>query len=294
MSRVIVTGGCGFIGTKLVLSLVDKGYHVTVIDKADPELEVVDVHYIKRELGQNIPLPEFQNVDVVYHLAAEARVQKTYDDPLTALDNNTKATLEVLHHARTYNVKRVVYASTSSVYTNRDPNLALKEDSNIEPVNPYGISKLHGEDWCRFYGLNTSIDTVCLRFFNVYGESQRSDGPYTQVTKVFLDQIKNGIPLTINGKGDQTRDFTYIDDIINGIILAGKNMKYSFKGKPINLGSGVSHRIFDIAKRFAKSFVFNPPKPGENPHDKADISRAELMLGWKPTMNVIEWMDNQL
>ncbi|MBC8416867.1 NAD-dependent epimerase/dehydratase family protein [bacterium] len=294
MSRVIVTGGCGFIGTKLVLKLVHEGHSVVVIDKDSPDLEIVDVHYIKRELGCDMPLPEFHGVDIVYHLAAEARVQKTYDDPVLALDNNTKATLEVLQAARTYNVKRVVYASTSSVYKNYDESLALKEGNNIDPCNPYGISKLHGEQWCMYYGQNTSIDTVCLRFFNVYGESQKLDGPYTQVTRVFLDQIERGVPLTINGNGNQTRDFTYIDDIVNGIILSGENTKREFKGKAINLGTGNSHSIFNIAKHFAKSFVFNPPKPGENLHDKADISRASHLLSWKPTMNVIEWMEGQL
>ena len=296
MSSVIVTGGCGFIGTKLVLRLVKDGHDVIVIDRDEPELEIVNVHYIKRELGQDIPLPEFQNKDIVYNLAAEARVQKTYDDPVLALDNNTKATLEVLNAARTYGVNRVVYASTSSVYKNYECGRILEEDelSHIGPVNPYGISKLQGEEWCKFFGLNTSIDTVCLRFFNVYGETQSPDGPYAQVLAVFLDQVRRKLPLTINGKGDQTRDFTYVNDIVNGIVLAGENTKYHFKGKAINLGSGDSYSIFDIAKQLGKSYVFNPPKPGENPHDRADITRAGHLLGWKPSMNVIEWLDRQL
>ena len=300
MSRIIVTGGCGFIGTQLVLRLVSEGHDdIIVIDKNKPKQlgfahALQDhVHYIQRELGQDIPLPELQGADIVYHLAAEPRVQKTYNDPILALDSNTKATVEVLNAARTYNVRRVVYASTSSVYRNYDSEATLKEESNIGPVNPYGISKLQGEEWCRFFGLNTRIDTVCLRFFNVYGETQSPDGPYAQVLAVFLEQVRKKLPLTINGKGNQTRDFTYVGDIVDGIILAGENTKYEFKGKAINLGRGDSYSIFDIAKRLGKSYIFNPPNPGENPHDMADITRAEHLLGWKPSMNVLEWLDTQ-
>ena len=296
--KVLVTGGAGFIGSNIVDKLIELGNTVIVVDN-----ESTDCHetFYWNDHAENYKYdicdydkiePLFNGVDCVFHLAAEARIQPSIQNPTLTAKTNVYGTCNVLQAAKENDVKRFVYSSTSASYGLKN---VAPVDENMTPdcLNAYSITKCAGEDLCKMFHRMYGMETVIFRYFNVYGETQSPDGPYAQVLAVFLEQVRKKLPLTINGKGNQTRDFTYVGDIVDGIILAGENTKYEFKGKAINLGRGDSYSIFDIAKRLGKSYIFNPPNPGENPHDMADITRAEHLLGWKPSMNVLEWLDTQ-
>lgn len=302
--KYIVTGGAGFIGSHIVDSLVEKGHKVIIIDnmatgkkeninpKAEfHKLDITDVNEIE---------PLFVGVDGVFHTAALARIQPSFNDPDSYFKTNAIGTRNVLVCAKKHGVKRVVYSASSSAYG--DTALPIVEDAKIssQSLHPYGSTKRMGEMLMSDLGIMTGgPETVCLRYFNVYGSRQTSeaDGPYPTVIGLFLGLLKNKKPLTIVPDGHQRRDFTWVGDVANANILAMESKKVG-KAEIINIGSGENYSIWDIA-RFVLGFpdktsekellksgkcVIAPQRRGEVRETLANISKAKKLLGWQPKM----------
>ena len=297
MSRVLVTGGCGFIGTHLVRRLLLEGCDVTVLDKRRPMSVLEGVNYITERIGSStvndVMLFDYlKDMDVVYHLAAEPRIQTTIDNPGLAFYDNSLATLQLLEAARHVNVPRIVFASTSSVYGPTLPGHRSVEWDEREYLNPYAVSKGTCEDWCMLYYMLYDVNVVTLRYFNVYGADQDD----SQAVGKFLKLAKMGRSLTVNGDGLQTRDFTHVDDIVEGTILAGTNTENhpNIFGQIINLGSGVSYSIKELALAISGKVTYGPALKGEVNCTLASNKRAKTWLNWKPTVDVLEWVKTQL
>lgn len=250
MARVIVTGGAGFIGSHLTDELIKLGHKVIVIDNLslgkkeyiNPKAKFYKIDI--RNLNKIKPI--FKKADFVFHLAAHPRIQPSIINPLPSFKNNALGTLNVLIASKEAKVKRVIYSASSSVYGDQK-SLPLKEDMVPKPKNPYAVSKLIGEQLCKMFSDLYGLDTVSLRYFNVYGPRQLQKGAYATVIGIFLNQLKNRKPLTIVGTGEQKRDFTYISDVVNANILAMR-VKRNLKGEVINIGSGKSYSINEVAQ----------------------------------------------
>lgn len=232
-----------------------------------------------------------ENVDVVFHLAAMARVQPSIKDPILFNRHNVNATLNVLTAAQKSKVKRFVYSASSSAYGNGNP-LPLKEGMPTNPMSPYGLQKLIGEEYCKLFTEVYGLETVCLRYFNVFGERQNSEGAYCTVLGIFSRLMKEGNPLTITNDGEQRRDFTYVGDVVDANILAAESNKVG-KGDVINIGSGQNSSVNEIAEIFGgeKKSMGNVLEPRET---LADNSKASELLGWTPKVEVKNWLKNYL
>lgn len=288
--KVIVTGGAGFIGSHLVDALIEKGFEVIVIDnlstgkkeninsKADFFREDIrDLEKIK---------PIFQGADYVFHLAARPRVPFSIEFPHEAHTNNALGTLHVLMAARDAGVKKMVFSSSSSVYGYQD-KLPFHEEMATLPRSPYAFQKFIGEQYCRLFYELYGLPTVSLRYFNVYGPRISFEGSYVLAMGKFLQQRLNNEPLTIEGDGEQTRDFTHVKDVIRANILAAESDKVG-KGEVINIGASNNHSIKKVAELIGGQTVNLPIRAGDMPHTLADISRAKNFLGWEPTIHIEE------
>jgi len=227
---------------------------------------------------------------VVFHLAAESRIQPTLDNPILATEVNTVGTCTILQCAKEAGVKRVVYSSTSASYglANEIPN---EEWMRTDCLNPYSVSKVAGEDFCQMYTSLFGLETVVLRYFNVYGERQPLKGQYAPVIGLFLKQKKEGNPMTIIGDGLQRRDFTYVKDVVNANFLAAHSNHAS--GEIINIGTGRNYSILKIAEAIGGEYTFIEPRKGELRESLANNSKAKKLLQWEPKANLIEWIKNQ-
>ncbi len=223
--KYLVTGGAGFIGSNIVNSLVDAGHGVIVIDNESSDSHEY-FHYNDRAKYYRHDICDyekikhlFENVDTVFHCAAEARIQPAIINPLKAVMTNSYGTCSVLQAARESGVRRVVYSSTSSAYglVNQIPNVETQPD---DCLNPYSVSKVSGEKLCKMYSDLFGLETVVFRYFNVYGENQPTKGQYAPVIGLFLKQRKNKEPLTIVPDGEQRRDFTHVSDVVSANVLA--------------------------------------------------------------------------
>ena len=295
MSQVLVTGGCGFIGTHLVKRLLEDGHSVTVIDKQSPLWIHPDVRYITERIGSStcndVMLYNYlEDMDVVYHLAAEPRIQTTLDNPSRAFIDNCFATQQILEAARHVNTPRLVFSSTSSVYGHISEGHQSVEWDDREYLNPYALSKGVCEDWCKLYHELYDVNVVTLRYFNVYGNDQDD----SQVVGNFLSQAKLNKSLTVNGDGLQARDFTYVDDIISGTIKAGTVTNNNMLGQVINLGTGMSYTIKELAGAISGNITYGPALKGETKYTLSNSSRAKSWLKWKPTVDILSWIQGQL
>lgn len=290
--RSIVTGGAGFIGSNLVEKLITLDHEVICIDNesgssfywntnsTNYKLDICNYESIK-----NI----FKNVDYVFHLAAESRIQNTIDNPIKAIKTNSLGTATVLQCARENNVKRLVFSSTSSVYgRNKIPNV----ESQIEDcLNPYSVSKLNGEHLCKIYNDLFGLETVILRYFNVYGNREPKSGIYAPVIGVFRNQKEKKIPLTITDDGLQKRDFTNVIDVVNANILAATaDIPENLLGTPFNIGSGKNNSILEIAQMISENISFIPKRQGEMRETLADISKSMKILKWNPSIEVHDYI----
>ncbi len=285
----LVIGGAGFIGSHLADILIKDGHSVTVIDNLSTgKRENVNpqAKFVKRDirnLRQIVPL--FKNIDGVFLLAALPRVQYSIDYPAKTNRNNVNGILNVLIASQKANVKRIVYSSSSSIYGNPE-KLPLQESFKPNPLSPYGLQKYVGEEYCRLFSLIHGLETVSLRYFNVYGPRMSGKGAYASVMPVFLKQLAKNQSLTITADGTQTRDFTNVSDVVRANISA-MNSKKVGQGEAINIGSGKNYSINQIAKMFGDKIKYIPARI--EPHDTlADISLAKKLLGWQPKVKLEE------
>ena len=274
--KVLVTGGAGFIGTHLAKRLVREHYKVDVLDdfsRAKQENKIDEVNYIIRDIRND--LDDLKGYDVIFHLAALARIQPSFDEPLDTIDINTKGTANICDLAKRIKAK-VIYAGSSSFYAG--PYL-----------NPYAFSKWQGEEICKMYSEVYGISTANARFFNVYGEGQPSTGQYATIIGIFEEQYKAGKSLTITGDGNQRRDFTHVDDIVSGLILMSKDC---WQGQVFNLGTAKNFSINELAAMYDFPTKYIPKRPGEAKETLADISYAIEKLGYTPSVQLKEYVDS--
>ncbi len=289
--KCLVTGGAGFIGSNLVDALVKQGHRVEIIDnlltgKKENLNKKAKFHKLDiRNLKAIKPL--FKNIDWVFHLAAFPRVQPSIEDPVTSNDINLNGTLNVLMAARDAKVKRFVYSASSSAYGNQT-SMPLKENMPASPLSPYGLQKYVGELYCRLFYEIYGLPTVCLRYFNVYGKRQATEGAYCLVMGIFVNQRLNGKPMTITGDGKQKRDYTSVVDVVAANVLAAESKKVG-KGESINIGRGKNYSVNDLARMIGGSVVYLPPRI-EPRETLADNSLAKKLLGWSPKKNLPEWI----
>lgn len=286
----LITGGAGFIGTNLTERLVREGHTVVVVDNlaggADPARLPKEAVFHELDICNTAELTKvMEGVDVVVHLAALPRVQFSIEHPFEAQHANVDGTLSVLESARIAQVKRIVYAASSSAYGDQDV-MPLKETRMPQPKSPYGLHKYYGEVMMRLWADIHGIETVSLRFFNVYGPHFDPNGAYALVIGKFLQQRLENKPLTITGDGEQSRDFTHVYDTIDAIIRASVSEKVGH-GEVFNVGAGHNVTINEVA-RLVGGPVEHIASRIEPKHTLADSSYINLVLGWKPTITIEE------
>jgi len=294
--KYVITGGAGFIGSNLVDELVSQSHEVHVIDNfisGKKENCNKDAKYHEIDIADEANLSIIENVldkcDTVFHCAALARVQPSILNPIKYELNNTIGIMNMLKCSVDMDVRRFVYSASSSAYGSTK-KLPSKESDKPNPISPYANQKYYGELCCKMFSKVYSIETVSLRYFNVYGERQNLGGAYATVVGIFLNQSINKKPLTINGDGNQRRDFTYVGDVVSANILAAKSKNVG-KGEVINIGNGENLSINELAKNIGGEVIYNKAlnEPFAN---LADIKKAKKLLDWEPTTDLISWIKN--
>ena len=296
--KCLVTGGAGFIGSNLVERLVGLSLKIKVLDNLSSgflhNLEPFrkDIEFIKGDIRDTATLQHVMSgVEVVFHQAAVVSVPQSVEDPLETGMVNDLGTLYVLEAARHNGVRRVVFASSCAVYGDL-PELPKKEDMDTKPLSPYAASKLNGETYARLYGDLYGLETVCLRYFNVYGPRQDPSSPYSGVISIFMDNAVRGERPTIYGDGEQYRDFVYVADVVQANLLAAQRENIS--GVTINVGTGKSATVNSLWKNIAeRAGVQGEPKradfrPGDIRQSVAEISRARELLDYQPRYSLEE------
>ena len=294
---VLVTGGAGFIGSALVRSLVSQSHRVRVLDDLSTGLveNLRDTDEVELELGDVRDPDEVRSAvtgsDVVWHLAALPSVARSVVDPATTSEVNVGGTLNVLTAARDLGVRRVVYASSSSVYG--QGRLPLREDLAPAPISPYAASKLAAEGYCRAFAHVFGLETVVLRLFNVFGPRQDPASDYARVVPAFISRMLGGRPPVIFGDGHQTRDFTYVEDAVRALVLAASAGDEAV-GQPINVGCGRPTSVLRVLEMLVGLLdvrlppEFAAPRTGDVRHTQADLSRARWALGYRPETSLEE------
>jgi len=286
--KSIVTGGAGFIGSHMVDALVARGDEVHIIDnfstgKREHVNPAATLHEKDiREFDAIAPI--FAGASLVFHCAALARVQPSIKDPRTSHDVNSKGTINILVAVRDAGVKRVVYSASSSVYGNQDA-LPLHEEMEARPMSPYALQKYTGELSCRLFSQIYGIETVSLRYFNVYGSRQttETDGAYATVNGIFLGQRASGRALTVVPDGTQSRDFTHVVDVVRANLLAAESSHVG-EGEVINIGTGKSYTMNEVAAMIGGPTTWLEPRI-EPKATLADIRKAKALLGWEPAVD---------
>lgn len=303
--KYLVTGGLGFIGSNMVDFLIDKGHNVIVVDDlstgdpsyTNPKAIYVNAHITDLDTMQGLS----QNCDAIFHFAAWARLQRSINDPIGTNHANVVGTLTLLQAARQNNIKRFIFSSSSSVYGDqKDPK--MNELMSLNPLHPYALQKWVGEEYCKLYSKLFGIETVRLRYFNVYGNRQILQGDYALVIGKFLKAKNEGTPATIYGDGDQTRAYTHISDVVQANWLASQyDMKNDLKINPntdvFNIGTDVETSVNKIAELVgvkAEHIIPNPRGDFEERRKCADYSKAEKILGWKPTVTIEQGISDLL
>lgn len=289
MSKYLVTGGAGFIGTNIVKQLLADGHEVVVLDNyaggKKPERMQSGATYIEGDIRNDADLDKAcAGVSGIFHLAALPRVTFSVENPELTHDVNVNGTLKVLLAAKRNNVKRVVFSSSSSTYGASEKKL-LKEDANKQPISPYALHKLIGEHYCRLFSELFGVETVSLIYFNVYGPYFDPEGAYALVVGKFLKQLKNGEPMSVCGDGEYYRDYTHVKDVVNANILAMTKQNVG-KGETFNIGCGTPHTVNELVKIMGGEFVNVPARPGDPRFSGADNTKAKEILGWNPTASL--------
>jgi len=298
MAMWLVTGGAGFIGSHVVEALVERGERVRVLDDLSTgrrenlaavagqvDLVVGDV----RDLAAVSQAAA--GVDVFVHLAAVASVQVSVENPRLALEVNVTGTLNVLEAARSVGARRFVLASSAAVYGDHTA-LPLKEELAHRPLSPYAMSKAAGEGLCLAYTASYGLPTVALRFFNIYGPRQDPRSPYSGVISIFVERMRQELPPVIFGDGRQTRDFVYVKDLVEAILLAGE--REEAVGGVLNIAGGRETTVLQLAATLNQVLgtdltpTFGPPRSGEVRYSRGDARRAQEKLGWQATTGLLD------
>src|SRR3990167_1366968 len=282
--RVLVTGHKGFIGTHVFSTLLEEGYDVVGWD-------LKDGNDVTQMLPSDLNDGRSRQVDVIFHLAAMPRVPLSIERPEYTNWHNVEGTVRVLWAAHKAGVKRVIYSSSSSIY-GQSHNLPINEETKPNPMSPYAVQKLTGEHYCKVFANVYELETVSLRYFNVYGEGMKADDPYSPCIAIFLDQKRKDEPLTILG-GKQKRDFTYVGDVVKANLLAMTSDKVG-KGEAINIGGGKNYSIDEIDSFISDKTIHLPQRKGEPMNTLANIEKAKYLLRWEPTVNLKSWLLDQM
>mgnify|MGYP000920168923 FL=1 len=301
MREVVITGGAGFIGSNLAERLASNGCSVRIIDdlstgrlvNVDPLLREGKVSLVQGSiLDRSLLRKAFNGADYVLHQAALPSVTRSVKDPLLTNEVNVDGTLNVLMEARDAKVKKVVMASSSSVYGDT-PVLPKREDMTPNPRSPYAISKLTGEHYCRVFSELYGLSTVCLRYFNVFGPRQDPRSDYAAVIPRFITSVLEGRPPMIHGDGSQTRDFTFVQDVVSANILAmGSDVEGAF-----NIAGGRQTSVEELVRAIIRTMgadvepVKGPRRPGDVLHSVADVSAARDAFGYRPEHSLEEGLE---
>jgi len=289
----LVTGAAGFIGSNLVDYLLKQGHNVVCIDNESANNEKFywndKAWNIKADITDYKTMKNaFTDVDYVFHLAAESRLQPAIENPIEAVQKNCVGTATILQCAREAGVKRFVYSSTSSAYGNNPyPNVETQPD---DCLNPYSASKAAGEKFCKMYYDLYGLETVVLRYFNVFGERSPARGQYAPVIGIFERQSEAGESLTLVGDGSQKRDFIHVKDVARANYIAATTSLDNHLGEVFNIGSGKNYSIKEIADTISSNQVNIPMRDGEMDTTLADITKAQLILKWNPEIDVLDWI----
>lgn len=303
MALYLVTGGAGFIGSHLVEALLARGESVRIADNFSSGLRSnipAGVEVVEGDLATpGIAAQAVKGADYVLHMAAVPSVPRSVADPIGTNHDNVDATLQVLVAARDAGVRRVVFSGSSAEYGD-SPELPKREDMAPAPVTPYGLQKLIGEQYCRMFTSLYGLETVSLRYFNVFGPRQSPDSPYSGVISLFIHAFVRGQAPTVFGDGAQTRDFVYVTDVVNGVLRAATTPGVA--GESINIATGRSVSVLQLVRALqqvvgtAVEPTLAPPRGGDVLHSQADITKARTLLGFEPAISLedglrhtVEW-----
>lgn len=295
--RCLVTGGAGFIGSNIAAALAARGDRVRVLDDLstgfEANLDGVGCEFVRGDLRD----PETVNAavegcEIVFHLGALPSVPRSIADPVRSNDVNVLGTLNILEAARHGGARRVVFASSSSIYGDQ-PHPVKSEDLAPRPMSPYAVSKLAAEKYCQVFHGVYGLETVCLRYFNVFGPRQDPDSPYAAVIPIFTRRVMEGLPPLVNGDGLQSRDFTYVDNVVSGNLLAAEAPDAA--GLVFNIACGGSISVNTLALEIARLLgredlepVHVPGRSGDVRDSRADIGLASRILGYRPVVDFEE------
>ena len=295
MTKSLVTGAAGFIGSNIVDYLLEQGHKVVCVDNESSDAH--DNPYwnsnttnIRGDIRDyTLMSSAMVGVDYVFHLAAEARIQPSIENPINAVSINDLGTATILQCAREANVKRLIFSSTSSAYgMNESPNV---ETQIPDPLNPYSVTKLNGENLCKMYNSLFGLKTTILRYFNVFGPNQPIRGQYAPVIGIFDRQKSDGEALTIVGDGSQRRDFVYVKDVARANYLAA--ISDLDETEVFNVGTGKNYSVKEIANAISDLQTHIPEREGEMKITLANVDKIEKYLGWKPEVDVMNWIERR-
>ena len=290
MQKVIVTGGAGFIGSHVVDTLIKQGIEVIILDNLSTgKKENINpkATFIECDLTKDKPL--FRDVDVVFHLAATPQVQYSMENPTD--NNNIDSLINILELSKKSGVKRFIFSSSSSVYGN--PNyVPINENHPTNPLSPYALHKLVGEQYCKLYSEVYDLDTVCLRYFNAYGDRMPNKGAYRSVISIFKEQHSKKQPLNIVNDGEQRRDYVHVNDIVNANILCANSTK-KLNGDIFNVGTGKSYSVNEVADMFGGEKQYGE-KRIEPKNSIAENAKIVLDLNWEPKNKLETWISTYI
>jgi len=282
--NILVTGGAGFVGSNLTDTLINEGHDVVIVDNlATGDINNINpkARFINWDVRNSFDIHRFlgsYNPEIIYHIAALARIQPSFGRPYDTIEVNAQGTARVLDYARKKDCK-VIYSGSSSFYF--DPH-----------INPYAHSKWIGEEHCKMYNKTYGLSVAIARFFNVYGHRHVKQGDNANVLGIFEHQKENNLPLTITGTGNQRRDFTHISDICDGLMAMSRN---HWNAEIFNLGRSHNYSINEVAKMFQpKEIIYVPSRKGEAQDTLADITKSKELLNWEPKHNLPDYINSFL
>ena len=303
MANYLVTGGAGFIGSHLTEELVRRGERVRVVDslvtgRRSNLAHIPGVEFIEGDLAdEGVARRAVAGMEFVLHQAAIPSVPRSVQDPVASHRANVDASLNVLVAARDAGVRRVVYAGSSSAYGNT-PTLPKNETMPPAPLSPYALQKLVAEQYCVMFTALYGLETVTIRYFNVFGPRQDPSSPYSGVISLFISALCKGKPPTIHGDGEQTRDFTYVSNVVNGVLRA--THAPAAAGEVINVATGGRISLNDLFRTLrdltgaAVEPVYGEPRSGDVRDSQADISKAQRLLGYEPTASFRDGLEQTI